>query len=189
MRYFAIIDGKQVGPMRLDEMPSYGITPDTYVWSKELDNWKKAREVGDVCRFFRNRLFDAAHPGLAKKEEEVEINRNEPENNEALNNVPIRFRRQIMKANPEEVDWTSFNDKPDYTHEPDTWWPFPLLLSLIFFPPLGILAVTMARKSRKAWQSGRNEEAHEYARKGKMAAGMSFSFGVIVFALVLPLFF
>lgn len=56
MKYFAMIDGRQVGPMELAEVVEAGVRPDTYVWCKGMPDWNKAAEVPDICRFFRQRL-------------------------------------------------------------------------------------------------------------------------------------
>lgn len=37
-------------------MVSQGVRPDTYVWCKGMDDWMKADEVPDICRYFRQRL-------------------------------------------------------------------------------------------------------------------------------------
>ncbi|MDE6192423.1 MAG: DUF4339 domain-containing protein [Muribaculaceae bacterium] len=56
MKYFAMIGGRQYGPMELDDMPKEGVRPDTYVWCKGMDDWMPADEVPDICRYFRQRL-------------------------------------------------------------------------------------------------------------------------------------
>lgn len=56
MKYFAMIGGRQYGPMELDEMVGEGVRPDTYVWCKEMDDWTLASDVPDICRYFRQRL-------------------------------------------------------------------------------------------------------------------------------------
>lgn len=56
MKYFAMIDGRQYGPMELDEMVREGVRPDTYVWCKDMADWEPASEVPDICRYFRQRL-------------------------------------------------------------------------------------------------------------------------------------
>ena len=56
MKYFAMIDGRQYGPMELDEMVKEGVRPDTYVWCKGMDDWAYASDVPDICRYFRQRL-------------------------------------------------------------------------------------------------------------------------------------
>lgn len=182
MRYFAIIDDHQQGPFTLEELAEAGVSPGTYVWCKDMEDWRQAREVGDICRHFRNRLYDKMHPALTAEQ-------NEPKNVDNTGNnlpeIPLRFRRQLEKANPEDVDFTNFGERIDYSQAPSTWFPFPILLSLITFFPLGILAVSQAHKAKKAWKAGKAIEAYEFARRGKMAAGMSFSFGFILVAFLL----
>ena len=56
MKYFAMIGGRQYGPMDLDDMPKEGVRPDTYVWCKGMEDWTQASEVPDICRYFRQRL-------------------------------------------------------------------------------------------------------------------------------------
>lgn len=184
MKYFAIINDEQIGPLTLEEMPAAGVEPTTYVWCKDMPDWKQAREVGDICRYYRQRIYDLAH---SSKSPAVALLQKEEEKKDEYSQVPLRFRRQIIKADPKDVDLESFSDRPDYSREPSRWWPFPMILSLLFFPPLGLLAIVQARKSRKAWQEGHAEEAYEYARRGKMAAGMSISFGLIMIAVVISM--
>ena len=56
MKYFAMIGGHRYGPMELDEMVREGVRPGTYVWCKGMEDWVKAEEVPDICRYFRQRL-------------------------------------------------------------------------------------------------------------------------------------
>lgn len=56
MKYFAMIGGRRYGPMELDEMVREGVRPSTYVWCKGMEDWVKAEEVPDICRYFRQRL-------------------------------------------------------------------------------------------------------------------------------------
>lgn len=184
MRYFAIIDDRQEGPFTLDELARAGVTPDTYVWCKEMEDWQQAREVGDICRYFRQRIHSLNHP--APKTPEVSPTRTETD---SYGDVPLRFRAQIERADPEKVDLDSFRDSPDLSHAPTTWFPFPMILAVITFLPLGLLAISQARKSRRAWAEGKGAEAYEYARRGKMAAGMSFSFGLLILAVLVRMIF
>ena len=51
-----MIAGRQCGPMEIEDMVKEGVRPDTYVWCKQMDDWQKAEEVPDICRYFRQRL-------------------------------------------------------------------------------------------------------------------------------------
>ncbi len=60
--YFAMIDGERRGPFTLDALHEAGVTPDTYVWSKGMSDWEQAADVADICRYYRQRIFDKLHP-------------------------------------------------------------------------------------------------------------------------------
>ncbi len=51
-----MIDGRQYGPMELEDMVREGVRPDTYVWCKGMPDWTLASDVPDICRYFRQRL-------------------------------------------------------------------------------------------------------------------------------------
>ena len=40
--YFAMVDGEKVGPFPLEEMADRGVGPDTYIWTKGMDDWEPA---------------------------------------------------------------------------------------------------------------------------------------------------
>lgn len=56
MKYFAMIDDRQIGPFELEESVKEGVRPDTYVWCKGMPDWMPAKDVPDICRYFRQRL-------------------------------------------------------------------------------------------------------------------------------------
>lgn len=56
MKYFAMIDDRQIGPFELEESVREGVRPDTYVWCKGMPDWMQAKDVPDICRYFRQRL-------------------------------------------------------------------------------------------------------------------------------------
>ncbi len=49
MKYFAVIDKKQIGPCSIEELVEAGLRPDNYVWCKGMDDWEPAKDVADIC--------------------------------------------------------------------------------------------------------------------------------------------
>lgn len=62
MKYYAMVDDRQVGPYTLDELMEAGIGPDTYVWCKGMADWERADDNADICRYYRQRLSRLQHP-------------------------------------------------------------------------------------------------------------------------------
>jgi hypothetical protein len=49
MQYWANIDGKQYGPLELEQLLNLNITPQTYVWRDGLADWMQAKNVSELA--------------------------------------------------------------------------------------------------------------------------------------------
>lgn len=173
MKYFAMIDGRQTGPLELDQMVEAGVRPDTYVWCKGMADWVQAREVADICRFFRQRLFDKMHPApvLAC----VPAANNEADVEDLPDYGSVRAR----------IEHTHRNVEPDHSEVPRACSSLLLVLAFLAFFPLGILAIVAKNSARKAWEENRDSDAHDAARRSKMLAGMAICFGLMIAATII----
>lgn len=207
MKYFVMIDGHQQGPYSLEDLPSAGVGPKTYIWCKGMDDWKQAGELPDVCRLFRNRLFDLEHPEPVKtpvKEHPTEVS------DDYGVNGPVRFRRWLSEADMESLKNTSAED--ERINEPPAVLLFQSVLAFLIFPPFGLVALILSAKSKKCLKtaesysksksgpdivtpdgpdSNRHDEAkslmkdaHNYARQAKMWIGFSVCVGLMVAATI-----
>lgn len=186
--YFAMIDGRQVGPLVLGALAESGVGPETYVWCKGMDDWQQAADVAEICRYFRQRLFDRMHPVAVMPEREEPVK--EPEGTPTiLGTYPF----PMPEENPEEM-----------TQPPVSLLTFSVLLTLLCFPPTGFVAIYYSIMSRKAWdqtshsasKTGKrlytDEERREYkrqaydaARNAKMWIGITFFLGFILYSFLI----
>lgn len=100
MKYFAMIDGRQYGPMELDDMVREGVRPDTYVWCKGMADWVMAEDVPDICRYFRQRLSGTlpSMKNSAVQETERIQAADEEEQERLLNQLPPMARNLVRKS-------------------------------------------------------------------------------------------
>lgn len=187
MKYFAIIEGEQKGPFELDQLANAGVRPSTYVWCKGMPDWEKAEDVADICRMFRNRLYDLLHPGNVEAEMRI---KETPAYHEPGDNagsppaLPTRFDRYLTDSDShiptlEELDSLQNKDVP-----PTNVLPLAIIATILFFPPTGIIAIYFSYKTKKAWKDGLHDEAHENCRSAKMWTGITFCLGLILYALL-----
>ena len=184
MKYYAMIDGERKGPFQLEELPGAGVRPSTYIWCKGMPDWQKAEENPDVCRLFRNHLYDRMHPmgelpGVSASElEKYRIKEDEPPAQ-----YPSRFDGILNKAGEdglptlEEIDAREDKSVPPLNMVPYAW-----LVTFLCFLPTGIVALIFAYKSRTQWKAGNKDMAHDYARSAKMWVGITFFLGMIFWA-------
>lgn len=174
MKYFAIINGNQQGPYELAELRDAGVMPDTYVWCKGMADWKQAKEVGDICRYFRIHIDNVMHP------QRVQSTTVSPAS-ETVNDddIPQRYRHIILKSG---TSFTPEQQAEDYSAPPKTWLGYTILLTLVCFPFTGFVAIYFAWKSSKEWNNRQNKESHESAKKSRMWTLLTLFFGFIFYA-------
>ena len=127
MKYFAMIGGRQYGPMSLEDMPKEGVRPDTYVWCKGMDDWMQASDVPDICRYFRQRLSGTLPSqksfGQADANRQKALDAEEQE--QLLNRLPPMAREYVRKSG---IRLSKENFRQDQPHFPKA---LPIILYII----------------------------------------------------------
>ncbi len=204
MKYFAIIDGEKRGPFDLDQLPAAGVRPSTYVWCKGMADWEKAEDVADICRLFRGRLYDLLHP-QAPAQENAPSAPTVPSGEEG---APSRFDRMLEETRLPSIE--EIDARQDISQQPANMLPMAILVTLLFFPPLGIFAIYFAVASRRCWKKAGEMEsaggmknpangtlsatdwrrlAHDYCRAAKMWTGITFFIGLILYGFLISRLF
>ncbi|MCM1319276.1 MAG: GYF domain-containing protein [Muribaculaceae bacterium] len=185
MKYYAIINDEQIGPMELPELVERGLMPETYVWCKGMDDWKQANEVADICRFFRNRIFDLMHPTVSSDDTPTERAQVMPMADEDYKGLK---RRDFYQAVGEQIQQTYTDPDQEKMSQgvPPTSMPtWVLVLGIILFFPLGIPAVILSKKAKKQWHAGMVEDSFHTAALSKMYAGLALSLGVVAYTALI----
>lgn len=128
MKYFAMIEGRQYGPMDLDEMVKEGVRPDTYVWCKGMADWTLASDVPDICRYFRQRLSGTLPSQIQSRNfDRNQLNASDDEEQERLlNQLPPMARGFVRKSG---IKLTKENfPNPEQQHFPKA---LPIILYIV----------------------------------------------------------
>lgn len=177
-----MIDGRRTGPWQLDQLSEAGVTPQTYVWCKGMDDWKQAAEVADICRFYRQRL--AGVP----LDTDVSPKAASPEAPQS-------------QAEPGMQDWRQAplpEFEADLSKPPVSMLVPAILATLFCFPVTGFMALYYAVATRRLWAAadmpeikttpGRSDdlkrEAYDMSRNARMWTGITFFLGLILWAFV-----
>lgn len=190
-----MIDGERKGPFSLEELPGAGVRPSTYIWHKGMSDWQKAEEDADVCRLFRNHLYDIMHPGVpaqavpdSKVQTPAEDDRWKIKPDEPKGPPPSRFDAFLNQAGEDPLPTLEeIEEKKDTDVAPNSMVGYAWLVTIFCFLPTGIVALVFSYKSLKAWKNGEKKPAHEFNRRAKMWTGLSFFIGIIGYGLFLAL--
>lgn len=190
-KYYAMIDGEQKGPFALEELPANGVRPSTYIWCKGMDDWQKAEENAEVCRLFRNHLYDIMHPQQQDNSSATLSSENDkwkvkPDSQDGK--YPSRFDRFLQETGNDPLPTLDeVEANKDISSPPVSMIGYAWLVTFLCFPPTGIVALIYSYKSKNAWTKGENSLAHELNRKAKMWTGISFFLGLIGYGLFMAL--
>lgn len=202
MRYFAMIGGERRGPYTLDQLAEAGVTPDTYVWCKGMDDWQQAADVADICRHFRLSIFDHMHPSAKPTgiTDPCQLKEGATTGSDPLADVPPSFRRMVEKSGETPGPRMPADDTPK---APAPTLLLSVLLTLFCFPVTGWIAIYFSWQARRAWEelnrsrtpregklytpAERDQAARRLAeadRQARMWVGITFFLGIILMALV-----
>lgn len=188
--YFAMIDGERKGPFTLAQLNDAGVHPDTYVWAKGMDDWRKAEDVADICRHFRQHLFDKMHPSAAVPVETADNRNNELPQPDYGFGFRYHYQFPMPEDNPAEIQ-----------NPPMPTLLMAVMVMLFCFPPTGIMAIYYSVHSRNLWNKAQEiaegkvkgdaetfrRNAHDASRKAKMWVGITFFLGLIFYSFVVSL--
>lgn len=185
MKYFAMIDGERRGPFELNQLAEAGVRPSTYVWCKDMDKWEKAEDVADVCRMFRNRIYDLMHPSSVDAEKQVSLPANSGTGNPETRGF-TRYDRVLQQHNADPFpSIEEIEERENKLPPPPYLLLTAILVTILFFPPTGIAAIVYAVKARKTWkEKPASAEAGHYTRSAKMWIGITFFLGLIFYAFI-----
>lgn len=183
-KFYAIINDTRQGPFTLAQLEEHGVGPDTYVWCKGMQKWRRARYVADVCRYWRQRL--AGDPPASQEEcatPSLEDNAH-PEGPDEVRGSSFRSVRSFDPAEGEPgID----------TSQPPRNYILPaILVTLLCMPLTGFIAIYFSARTRMLWESSLKNAAtpkeaedsrrlaHDSCRSAKMWIGITFFLGMIV---------
>ena len=196
-----MIDGEQRGPFTLEQLPDAGVRPSTYVWCKGMDDWEKAEDVAEICRLYRRRIYDLLHPADPVNPAESDTaGKSDPAKTEV--NYFDRSMQGLNLPTIEELD-----AREDISQPPAKVLPWAILVTLFFFPPIGIFAIYFSVASRRCWKNSQKAPdngpdalkingkglsptdwrrlAHDYCRAAKMWTGIAFFIGIILISFLI----
>lgn len=179
MKYYAMIEGERKGPFELDELIEIGVRPSTWVWAKGMTDWKRADEVGDICRLFRRRLAVLAHPQAT-----LPAPPPAPQAEEKPQNQALRF-------------WPEVEEKVDYDSKPLSVLPAAIFVTLMCFPLTGFVSIFYAVATGAKWKRSEDitdnpeerhrlrVEAHNASRLSQMWLGITIFLGMAFYGFLL----
>lgn len=182
MKYFAMIDGHREGPFELWQLPEAGVRPETFVWCKGMSDWDRARNVADVCRYYRQRLAGTA---VSSPQETGTASVPAAQSEADMERRTMASFRFLPPNDPE----------PELDRQPVSMLVPAIICTLACFPVTGFMAIYYSILTRRAWSAATHtpdssesnslrRQAHDASRNAKMWTGITFFLGLIFWAFM-----
>ena len=107
MKFWIRINGLQEGPMEIDQMKDYNVTPTTYVWCAGMKDWAYARDVEDLKDII---AWD-------NSDEEPPTFETEPQIEEETDNSEVEVSNDSDDDTVVETDTTAIDDDDDEAYD------------------------------------------------------------------------
>lgn len=173
-RWFAMINGVQVGPYSIERLISMGLTPSTPVWRNGISDWVEASSRPEIMRHFQSTPpphtgADYAHNPQYGRPSDYSGYNGEP--NFAKNpqyGQPRDYRNEYPGANNfNNADYGRNQDNNrgnnGMSSGPVNWLPWAIVATILAFlfscigVVFGIIAIVNANKANQFYANGYNE--------------------------------
>lgn len=193
MQYWVHIDGKQQGPMQIDELAQMGITGDTYVWREGLEDWVKASEVAELSHLFASTIApdtegnDAAASGDSAPHEADNDGQPAADNSAMPPEMPAppaetpcvqpqpQYAPQYMPPQPQPIMPPQSQLPPC----PPTNLAWAIIVTVLCCQILGIIAIVYAAQVRSKYDMGLYEKAEKYSELSALWCQLSIALGLV----------
>lgn len=211
MKFWIRINGLQEGPMEVEQMKEYNITPTTYVWCAGMKDWAYARDVEDLREVIKHaEEATEAEPAPEAvvtsadepKTEDVvaeEIGENVEENAVEAEEAESVEHESAEMPEPQPMTEPQLRQTPvqqQVPAEPKKELPCPsnnliwAILVTIFccqpFPICGIIAIIYAAQVNSKYYNEGYEAAKKASDRAALWCIISIVVGILGFSIITP---
>lgn len=184
-RYWIVVDKAHEGPFTIEELAEKNLSGDTYAWYPGLPKWTKIKDIPELSPIVAEQPSEAETPEVpatANQDEAVRENvatESQPSRPVApppppVPSQPLQTVSAVEAEAPVTVD--SANEK-----RPPSYLAWAIVTTIIFFLPLGIVALIYSSKVNSLWLTGQREKARKSSEMAAWFSNIAFVAGLIWF--------
>ena len=201
MEYWIVEDNTHAGPFTAQELKEKQIGPDTYVWYRGLKQWTLACEIAELadCIYMappqvteESQTEMLQTEGEAPTETVCEVSAENATLNEASDKPEIAEHAPEFKVPlappfiapqapvaPQFAPASAQGDQSVEEKCPPTYLAWSIITTIIFFLPLGVVAIIYSSMVKKRWYLGQTERARHASEMAAWFSNASFVAGLI----------
>ena len=210
MKFWIRINGLQEGPMEIDQMKDYNVTPTTYVWCAGMKDWAYARDVEDLKDIIAWDKSDEEPPTF-KTESHIdeETNNNDTEVTEEDDDIIVDNDTDAIEEEeddndddeayenyqPEESPKSSYSRHKTKNSYQDSERPCPsnnliwaILCTIFCCQITGIIAIVFAAQVSSKYDENGYAAAKKYSDWAGIMCIVSVILAILGWSVFLPFF-
>ena len=152
--YYLAINKQRLGPFPEEELLQNGMTPDTLVWCKGMENWTKAGNVPELAKYL------SSPPQI-------------PEETPMVPEVAPQYAQQDYDAHQNQQP--SYQDVPP---RPANHIGKAICSTIFCCPPFGVVAIIKASRVNRLYDQGRYDAAEGHSRSANKWANIAIRVGL-----------
>ena len=171
-RYWIVVDKSHEGPFTLEELVSLHVSPETYAWYPGLPKWTRVKDIPE--------LADAIAEAAEAEAAETEVPAVEPDPVPAsVPPPPPPLRVSTQPVQPQPVMEMKETKCENEEKRPANYLAWSIITTILFFLPLGIVAIIFSSKVNGQWALGKREEARKSSELAAWFSNIAFVVGLI----------
>lgn len=180
-RYWIVVENTHEGPFTAEELKEKNISPDTYAWYPGLPKWTQAKDIEELAVIF-----------VAEPEEEPMPESKMPEAPEIKETVlttpppPPVMEPAATPASTysqSEQERVTLMPQPSVAEveekKPASYLAWSIITTILFFMPLGIVAIIFSSKVSSEWVLGNRDKARKSSEMAAWFSNIAFVVGLI----------
>lgn len=180
-QYWINFNGKQEGPMTMEQMAQMGVDETAYVWHSGLPDWVKITKVPELNEMLHNGIAatseqpeqDTAQPATQQDAAQAETTKRQEDTT-----PPLPAAQQVPPAmpTPQPRQQAMEEKMPEC---PPTNLVWAIIATLVCCTPAGIVGIVFAYLTKKHYRQGDYERAKKMSDRGAWAIIASIIIGLI----------
>ena len=196
-KYWIVVDNTHDGPYTVEELEELELPSDTYAWQPGLPKWTLMKDIPELAHIAEARAAFEAQQALEAEQAQQEVLTAEiadgavpPSPTEDAEGpqpkaapVPPPAPEFGYAVPPAYAAATSaqpaFPPPPDDFRCPPAYLAWSIITTILFFLPLGVVAIIYSTRVKGAWALGNFEKARKSSEMAAWFSILAFVVGLI----------
>lgn len=182
-RYWIVVDNTHEGPFTAEELLAKQLPGDTYAWHPGLPKWTRISEIPEFVEIYAEKVEKPVESEITDDADveipvsEVVVETEEPRLRSTPPPPPTvnPVFEPSAATNPTQI---SCNDVEN-EKRPSSYLAWSIITTIMFFFPLGIVAIIYSSKVNSLWITGQRDKARKSSEMAAWFSNIAFVVGLI----------